>query len=376
MRVVFVATAIAVVGSSVVSAQNSPSRPEAQALIEKDVTFASRVTRTFGLFRGRCVLQFDPDAAETRRYAAVAMWQDSAGILKVTRRKASERDCGLLSFGASVITIEVTDAGRQQTASWPARPVNDPTSQIAIEVGGQRAPDFNVPLQMRRFKGITGIASPIPATGQVPVEFEYEFVNLVTNTGETARAIAYLRRYDTGWRLEKVDGFPVQPPGALLPAFTGEIPTVETNAAPARSPTAPSTSARTETPTGTPASANVPTDPARIAGRSITRAVVGTGMVGDEPTGVGSVFSARVPRIVAYLEGRGMRAGDVIDIVWIQPDGSTRARAPQTIQRDSGNRLWYGFSNLTPRTPLPAGSWRIDLILNGQFVQSIHFTVS
>lgn len=374
MRRVLLAAALAGLTSATAAAQTMPTRPEAQALIEKDPNFANPVTQTFGLYRGRCVLQFDPDAADTRRYTAVAMWQDTAGVLKVTKREATNRDCGLLSLGASVIAIDVMDSGRQQVASWPTRPVNDSTSQIAIEIGGQRAPDFNVPLQIRRFKAITGIAAPIPATGQVPVEFEYDFVNLVGNAAQTNRAVAYLRRYDTGWRVEKIEGFPVRPPGASLPVFAGTIPAAAANAS-RGNPTASSPVGQSAPSDAPQSRAAAPEDPARTAGRSITRAVVGTGMLGDEPTGVGTTFPSRASRLVAYIEGRGMRAGDVVELAWIQPDGSTRGQSPQTIERDSGNRLWYGFSSLTPKTPLPPGPWRVDVILNGQFVQSVRFTV-
>lgn len=360
------------------NAQSVPSRAEAQALIEKHAIFARSVTQTFGLYRTRCVLMFDPDPGATRRYTAVALWQEDAGVLKVTRQEATNRNCGILAYGASIISIELTDAGRRQASSWPPRPINDDATELAMTIG-QRTPDYNVPVQTGRFKGITGIAAPIPATGQVPVEFEYEFVSLAVNRTQSGRAIAYMRKYDTGWRLEKIEGFPEDPPAALLPASTRDIPVSNSpkpNVAKEPSANNPSSAApRSEAPAATQIP-SAPPDPSRIAGRSITRAVIGTDMIGDEPAGVGTTFTSQAARLFAYVEGRGMKSGDVVELIWVQPDGSTRGRSAVNVNGDAGRRLWYGYSSLTPRTPLPPGSWRVDVIVNGQFVRNIPFSVS
>jgi hypothetical protein len=79
-------------------------------------------------------------------------------------------------------------------------------SQLAMEVGGQRGPDWNVPLERRRFGEVTGVADPDPATGQVPVEFRWERVDVYGGSISQNRGTAMFRHYDTGWRIEAING--------------------------------------------------------------------------------------------------------------------------------------------------------------------------
>jgi len=79
-----------------------------------------------------------------------------------------------------------------------------------MDVGGQRGPDWNLPLQFRRFGEVTGIADPDASTGEVPVEFRWELVETFGGNTQQNRGVARLRHYDTGWRIERVEGLDVK----------------------------------------------------------------------------------------------------------------------------------------------------------------------
>lgn len=189
------------------SGRHTLNRQEAANLLIQMPQFAGgSVTRTFGLYRGRCITP-GLDEAENQRYATVAGIVERGGVIKVDRRTATGKDCGFLAFGgAQVLAIVLTPEGQRASAEWPNRPVNDTTSQLAMEIGGQRGPDWNVPLERRRFAEVTGIADPDPATGQVPVEFRWELVGLYDGSTKQNRGTAMFRRYDTGWRIETSSG--------------------------------------------------------------------------------------------------------------------------------------------------------------------------
>lgn len=189
--------------------QRAPTKEEAARLIAQTSEFtAASITRTFGLYRGRCIprtLALDVD--ENRRYAAIASLVERGGAITATKRQATQKECGLfLASDSDMLAISLTPQGEKDAPEWPKRPVNDMNSQLAMEMGGQRGPDWNVPLQRRRFGEVTGIADPDPATGQVPVEFRWELAGTYDGSSQQKRGTAMFRHYDTGWRIEKVDG--------------------------------------------------------------------------------------------------------------------------------------------------------------------------
>lgn len=200
----FVALLVTTVGCS---GRRTPSREEAAQLLGQIPQFtAASITRTFGLYRGRCITP-GLDEAENRQYAAIAGIVERGGAIKVERRKATEKDCGFLAFGgADVVAITLTPEGQRVSSEWPRRPVNDMNSQLAIDVGGQRGPDWNVPFERRRFGEVTGVADPDPATAQVPVEFRWERLGVYDGSISQNRGTAMFRHYDTGWRIEGING--------------------------------------------------------------------------------------------------------------------------------------------------------------------------
>lgn len=146
--------------------------------------------------------QFDPDAEENRRYLLIASAGEGLGWLHMVRRRATEKECGWLMASVSdVVQIELTKEGQEARLQWPSRPVADPASQFA-----RTAPDWNLPLQRRQFVDITGIADPNNANGEVAVEFKWQIIWPLGGSPEPRRGVATFRRYDTGWRVEQVDG--------------------------------------------------------------------------------------------------------------------------------------------------------------------------
>lgn len=196
---------VVISGTQIVAACGSKrlSREEASGLLSSAPPFTTEaIVQTVGLDRGRCIMrQFDPDAAENRRYQQVAATVQRLGWFTIRRRPATSQDCGFFSGMSDVILLSLTDAGRKEESAWPSRPVND----LDHEYGG-RSYAWNLPLKRRTFVAVTGISDPAPSTGEVQVEFQWQITWPLGGSPDDQRGVATFRKYDTGWRIEKFEG--------------------------------------------------------------------------------------------------------------------------------------------------------------------------
>lgn len=187
---------------------SKPSREEAAQMIRASDPFTSAsVIRTIGLSRIRCILRpSDPDITENLRYMDAAAGAEHRGLIRVEMHPANEKECGwLFGHSSDALVISLTSEGQKARANWPASPVNDAYSELSLH-----SPDWNLPLQRRQFVDVTGIADPNPSTGEIPVEFKWQVIWPLGGKPNDKRGVATFRRYDTGWRIEKIEGLEVE----------------------------------------------------------------------------------------------------------------------------------------------------------------------
>ena len=141
-----------------------------------------------------------------------------------------------------------------------------------------------------------------------------------------------------------------------------------------------------------PAAAETPAEQA--VGLNINRALLAEELSQDgDPIGVTDRFSSAVRTMVCYVAISGEREGQVIEFVWVQPNGRERARTSTTtsapnprqdqpvrlfgreIGRRSSNGQQFLYSTLTPRTLLQPGRWRCDVYVDGALAKTLPFIV-
>jgi hypothetical protein len=175
----------------------TPSQEEAVQTLRQAPQFTSTsITRTLSLYERRCIW---PATDETHSAWVTALGtMEQEGVITVTRRPATAKECGLPN--GELLTITLTDAGKQASTQWPNRPVNDDLRDPNY------LPTWNVPLRQRRLVDVTGIGAPDSATGQVPVDFTWELVGLHDDSVVQNRATGMFEYEKAGWRMKSVTG--------------------------------------------------------------------------------------------------------------------------------------------------------------------------
>lgn len=107
----------------------------------------------------------------------------------------------------------------------------------------------------------------------------------------------------------------------------------------------------------------------------IDRALLSQGVRNGEPVGVGDRFPTALTTLVCYVVVSREQAGQVIEFVWIQPDGQERGRSSTILQAPRTEQSQFTYGALRPRTLLNPGRWRVDIYVDGALAKYIEFTV-
>jgi hypothetical protein len=108
---------------------------------------------------------------------------------------------------------------------------------------------------------------------------------------------------------------------------------------------------------------------------SFNRALLSQGVRNGEPVGVSDRFPTSATTLVCYLVVSHEQAGQVIEFVWIQPDGQERGRSSTVLTAPRGGQAQFAYGALRPRTLLQPGQWRADIYVDGALAKYIEFTV-
>ena len=108
---------------------------------------------------------------------------------------------------------------------------------------------------------------------------------------------------------------------------------------------------------------------------SIDRALVGQGIRNGEPLGISDRFPTSSSTLVCYLIVSRTHGGEVIEFVWIQPDGQDRGRSSTVLDPPRRGQTQFTYAALRPRTLLQPGQWRADIYVDGVLAKYIEFTV-
>jgi len=129
-------------------------------------------------------------------------------------------------------------------------------------------------------------------------------------------------------------------------------------------------------PTHTTSPAIAPSQPLPL---TIRQAVIATAVGEDgRPLGVGETFNAEDKRLVCYVSFSEERAGQRLEIVWINPYGEQDGRTSEVLEtpprgQERGER--FVASHKVPRGFFHTGEWRANVYVDGVLVKAIPFRV-